>query len=132
MLIGSESIDLRLTLMDSAQCFHWREIDGQFGAVLDGRPVWLRRAGEGVEAEGEVDVSALRRYLDLDRDYAAVASEFDHILAARQAVELFPGLRVLNQPTWEALVAFIISANNNVTRIRNLVHALQVHDHTGI
>ena len=123
MYIGSEPIDLRLTLMDSAQCFHWREAEGRFGAVLGGRPVWLRQTGEGVEAEGEVDVPVLRHYLDLDRDYAAVAAEFDHIPAAKRAVELFPGLRVLNQPVWEALVAFIISANNNVTRIRNLVHA---------
>ena len=124
MLIGSGPIDLRLTLMDSAQCFHWQEVDSRFGAVLDGMPVWLLQTGEGIVAEGEADVPALRRYLDLDRDYAAIASEFDHIPAARQAVELFPGLRVLNQPAWEALVAFIISANNNVTRIRNLVHAL--------
>ena len=124
MRIGSEALDLRLTLMDSAQCFHWREVGGRFGAVIDGRPVWLSQAVEGVEAEGDVDVPALRRYLDLDRDYAAVAAEYAHIPVARQAIELFPGLRVLNQPAWEALIAFILSANNNVPRIRGLVRTL--------
>lgn len=124
MLIGNEPIDLRLTLMDSAQCFHWQERDGRFGAVVDGAPVWLWRDGAGIHAQGDWDGDALRRYLDLDRDYAAVADEYAHIPAAREAVGLFPGLRVLNQPTWEALIAFILSANNNVSRIRTLVRAL--------
>ena len=125
MLIGNEPVDLRLTLMDSAQCFHWVEQGGRFGAVVEGTPVWLWRDGTGIHAEGDCDDDALRHYLDLDRDYAAVADEYAHIPAAREAVALFPGLRVLNQPTWEALIAFILSANNNVPRIRTLVRALR-------
>jgi len=122
--IGNEPIDLRLALMDSAQCFHWREADGRFGAVVAGRPVWLWQDGAGIHAEGECETGLLRHYLDLDRDYTAIAAEYSDIPAARRAVELFPGMRVLNQPPWEALVAFILSANNNVARIRNLVRAL--------
>ena len=124
MLIGNEPLDLRLTLMDSAQCFHWIERDGRFGAVVGGAPVWLWRDGEGVHAEGDCDPGMLRVYLDMDRDYAAVAAEYDAIPAAREAIRLFDGLRVLNQPPWEALIAFILSANNNVSRIRSLVRAL--------
>lgn len=124
MLIGTEPLDLRLTLIDSAQCFRWTEAGGRFGAVLFDRPVWLRRTAAGVEAEGDVDPAALRHYLDLDRDYARVAAEYAHIPAARRAMALFPGLRVLNQPPWEALVCFILSANNNVGRIRALTDAL--------
>ena len=127
MLIGTESLDLRLSLVDSAQCFHWVEENGRFGAVVDGAPVWLWRDGEGIYAEGDCDPAALRRYLDLDRDYAAIAAEYAHIPAAREAVGLFPGLRVLNQSAWEALIAFILSANNNVARIRGLVRALCGH-----
>lgn len=127
MLIGNESLDLRLTLVDSAQCFHWVEREGRFGAVVDGAPVWLWRDGAGVYADGDCDPGVLRRYLDLDRDYAAIADEYAHIPAAREALRLYPGLRVLNQPAWEALVAFILSANNNVARIRGLVRALREH-----
>ena len=122
MFIGSESLDLRLALIDSAQCFHWTELaDGSFAAVVDGAPVRLWREDGGMYAEGDMDVESLRHYLDLDRDYAQVAAEYAHIPAARRAIELYPGMRVLNQPTWEALVAFILSANNNVSRIRKLV-----------
>ena len=124
MLIGTEPLDLRLTLVDSAQCFHWVAAGGRFGAVVAGEPVWLWRDGEGIHAEGACGAEVLRRYLDLDRDYAAVAAAYAHIPAASRAVALYPGLRVLNQPPWEALVAFILSANNNVARIRTLVRAL--------
>ena len=122
MFIGSESLDLKLALMDSAQCFHWSELpDGSFAAVVNGAPVRLWREEDGIHADGGMDAASLRRYLDLDRDYAGVAAEYVHIPAARRAIELYPGMRVLNQPTWEALIAFILSANNNVGRIRKLV-----------
>ena len=126
MRIGTEPLDLRLTLVDSAQCFRWKPSGERFGAVLWDRPVWLWRTPEGIEAEGDCDPAALRRYLDLDRDYGALAQAYAHILPVRQAIGLFPGLRVLNQPAWEALVCFILSANNNVARIRNLTEALCV------
>jgi N-glycosylase/DNA lyase len=127
MLIGTEPLDLRLTLMESAQCFHWVEREGRFGAVVDGAPAWLWQDGTDIRAEGDCGIDVLRHYLDLDRDYAAIAGEYAHIPAACEAVGLFPGLRVLNQPPWEALIAFILSANNNVARIRTLVQAICAH-----
>ena len=114
MWIGAEPLDLQLTLIDSAQCFRWVRSGERYGCALAGAPVWLWREEDGLHAEGDVDPALLRRYLDLDRDYAAIAAEYAHIPQARRAIELFPGLRVLNQPAWEALVCFILSANNNV------------------
>ena len=111
------AIDLRLTLIDAAQCFHWVETERGFGAVLEGNAVWLR-AGE------DVSDPRLRRYLDLDRDYASILEEYADIPAAQAAFAACPGLRVLDQPPWEALFSFILSANNNVVRIRSLVYAI--------
>ena len=127
MLIGKENLDLKLTLMDSAQCFRWQQRGERFGCVLNGQPVWLWRDDAGIHAEGDIDVDCIRDYLDLNRDYSAIAREYAHIPQACRAVELYPGLRVLNQPPWETLISFIISSNNNVSRIRNLTVALSIH-----
>jgi len=123
MFIGNESIDLKLTLIDSAQCFSWTETDGWFGAVIGGEPVWLQLREDGVHADGG-DTERLRDYLDLGRDYGLVARGYAHIPMAQKAMELYPGLRVLNQDPWPTVVTFIISANNNVSRIRKLCDAL--------
>lgn len=126
MFIGNETIDLRLTLVDSAQCFRWTQSGERFGAVIDGEPVWLEKSGSGLHAEGG-DAARLRDYLDLNRDYGALAGEFASIPVIRRAVEMYPGLRVLNQNPWDALVSFILSANNHVGRIRKLCDALAWH-----
>lgn len=39
----------------------------------------------------------------------------------------FAGIRILNQDAWEALVAFICSSNNNISRISQMVHKLCLH-----
>ena len=124
MLLGNESLDLRLTLIESAQCFIWRETQQGFIAVAQGAPVRVWKQGEALLAEGDLSPQQLRQYFDLNRDYAAVAAQYGHIAQARRAIELYPGLRVLNQDPWEALISFILSANNNVGRIRNLVEAI--------
>lgn len=125
MFVGNESIDLELTLIESAQCFSWTKAGKRFGAVLGGKTVWLENREDGIHAEGST-VEMIRDYLDLNRDYAAVAREYAHLPVAKRAMELYPGMRVLNQETWPTLVTFIISANNNVTRIRKLCDALSV------
>lgn len=124
MYLGNESLDLQLTLVDSAQCFHWMQTRRGHAAVIQGRMLEIWREGEEIYAQGDFSAAELRDYLDLNRDYGEIAAQYAHIPAARRAIELYPGLRVLNQPSWEALIAFILSANNNVTRIRNLVYAL--------
>ncbi len=122
-MIGTENIDLALTLVESAQSFVWTEAGGAHGAVLDDCPVWLWTEGGGIWCEG-CGASKMRAYLDLDRDYAKIAAEYARFARATAAMGLYPGLRLLNQPTWETLAAFIISANNNVGRIRAIVRRL--------
>jgi len=123
MHIGNESIDLNLVLIESAQSFSWKKIkDGFYGAV-SGRAIKLWQNEEGIFAEG-AGRAFVRNYLDLERDYSLFSSEFVHIPCAQKAIELYPGMRVLNQDAWEMVLSFILSANNNVTRIKTLVDKL--------
>lgn len=102
-----------LTLYESAQVFHFRKIDGIYAAVVNGR----------ILTEADEDAFA-RHYFDLDRDYQSLLKECAGNETVEKALKALPGMRVLNQPAWEALVAFILSANNNVSRIRSLVNEL--------
>ena len=64
-------------------------------------------------------------YFDLDFDYGAVRSQlsaWDPVMA--QAARFAPGIRVLKQEPWEALCSFIISQNNNISRIKGIIARL--------
>lgn len=120
------AFDARLTLISSAQAFHWRELDGAFYAVSGGVPMRVRQEGAGVavDAPEGCPAEALRRYFDLDRDYEAVFREYADCPCAGEAFRKLPGLRILRQPPWEALVAFLLSQNNNTARIGKLVRSV--------
>lgn len=62
------------------------------------------------------------RYFDLRRDYACLFGGADGALL--EALRCARGLRVLNQPPFETLISFIISANNNEKRIRGIIRRL--------
>ena len=81
-----------------------------------------QRARQSGEEVSEEDITG---WLE-GEGYTVEAIYDEYVVSERnhRAIELFPGLRVLNQPPWEALVCFILSANNNVSRIRGLTDAL--------
>ena len=122
MHIHDTHFDPQLTLIDSAQVFQWNYADGTFSACFNGRHVQLTMEKDGflLHNVDKSEISFWRNYFDLDTDYEAIASACIEPLA-RHAMQLLPGLRVLNQPPWETTVSFILSANNNVSRIRQLV-----------
>lgn len=63
-------------------------------------------------------------YFDLGRDYGALKARFSGDPILRRATGYCPGMRLLRQDPWEALLSFIISQNNNIARIRRIVQAL--------
>ena len=80
-----------------------------------------RHEGRVITAEFE---GFWRDYLDLDRDYAAVRAAFARDPRLAPCVAFAPGIRVLRQPAFEALIAFIVSQNNNVPRIKGILARL--------
>lgn len=63
------------------------------------------------------------RYFDLDRDYQAYIEKInprDRYLT--EAAVLGGGIRILQQDLWEMLITFLISQQNNITRIRRCIN----------
>lgn len=119
-------LDLGGTL-DCGQAFRWRQReDGSWEGAAGTRYLRLRREGEDIllAGAGEEDLPFWRAYLDLDRDYGELERVFRRNPVLRRALELCPGIRVLRQEPWETLCTFILSANNNIPRIKGLVERL--------
>ncbi len=116
--------------LHSGQAFRWLEVGAGWEAVLAGRWVRLREAGEDrtrLVAETVVDPGDwgwLRRYLALDDDLAAILATFPADAAVRTAVAACRGLRVLRQDPWECLASFILSSTKQIVQIRQIVGLL--------
>lgn len=113
--------------LDCGQAFRWRQReDGSWEGIAGGRYLRLEQQGEDLflAGIGSAEFSFWARYLDLGRDYPALWELFRKNPTLRRAMALCPGIRVLRQDPWEALCTFILSANNNVPRIKGIVERL--------
>lgn len=119
--------DLPQTL-DCGQAFRWRptpEDSETWCGAAYGRYLTLRRVGNQLEldcSQGDMD-SVWRDYFDLSEDYARIRGELSGLSPVlKEAAEFAPGIRILRQEPWEALCSFIMSQNNNISRIKGLVN----------
>ena len=130
---GIERFDLAQTL-DCGQCFRfypngeagWKGAAGRHAAAFSWEgDALLVRGSTPEEFEG-----FWAGYFDLGRDYAALRRDFcgpafaGRFPALADCVAFAPGIRLLRQPAFEALVGFIVSQNNNVPRIKGIVARL--------
>ena len=114
---------LRDTLM-CGQCFRWEEQpDGSFTGWAGDHYATLFQQEDTLLITGS-DPDFWMEYLDLQEDYDRWKTAFaaDQTLSA--AVEKCGGIRILRQQPWETLISFIISANNNIPRIRGIIDRL--------
>lgn len=63
-----------------------------------------------------------RGYFDLESNYAAYIENVDsRDFYLKNAVAFGSGIRILRQDLWEMIVSFLISQQNNITRIRRCI-----------
>ncbi len=117
--------DLAATL-GSGQAFHWREQGSGFLGLIGDEPVWLDQPAPGLIRCPRGTQALVSHYLGLNADYGALRSSFpkkDRVLA--KAVAWSPGLRILEQPKWECLCAFITSSLKQVAHISRMSHTVR-------
>lgn len=116
------SFDLAATL-ECGQCFRWE--------ALPGGQYWFAAEGKQGLFSQDGALSLLsedpywHRYFDLDRDYDIIRRELcEREPLLKEMSAYAPGIRILQQEPWEALCCFILSQNNNIPRIKGIVHRL--------
>ena len=110
---------------ECGQCFRWdMNNDGSYTGVVDGKVVNIEQDGSCFTVDCD-DVELINDYFDLERDYSEIKSTLsiaDEVLT--KAVPQGYGIRLLKQNPWETLISFIISANNNIPRIKKIINSL--------
>lgn len=113
---------------ECGQAFRWQPVpDSGYSAykgVAHGRVLHIEQHRQGLymyPCTLQEFQDIWRGYFDLDRDYDALAHSLRWDQPFQRAHQASPGLRLLRQQPWEALISFILSANNNIARIKKLV-----------
>ncbi|MBF4695008.1 DNA-3-methyladenine glycosylase family protein [Fusibacter ferrireducens] len=129
MFLKSNDFNPIFTL-ECGQCFRWLKEAEQYVGVVNGAIISITDLGQDYDIKIEKALSPisddfLRHYFDESSNYnkiLEVLSEKDDYLKA--SISAYRGLRLLNQDPFETLITFIISANNNIPKIKMSVEAL--------
>lgn len=116
-------------IFDCGQCFRWnKQEDGSYTGVFKGNVMNVQKQGDTVIFKGMCtgDIKEIvKEYFDLNRDYEKLKEELSKIdNNIKVSIEYGKGIRILNQDLWEMIISYIISANNNIPRIKGIIERM--------
>ena len=137
IMVSEQDLDLDDTL-DCGQAFRWRRIPSDYmstyqGSFLNDR-LTVSQKSRGVfifhDTTEEKFLSKWMRYFDFETDYSELKKMFSQDETLSKACAFAGGIRLLRQDSWECLISFIISQNNNIPRIKGIIDRLcrQYHE----
>lgn len=122
--------DFKLShIFDCGQCFRFNPIsDNAYFGIAFGKALEIEQCNNAIilhNTTPEEFYGTWYDFFDLDRDYGYIKKAITNGDDTMQkAVSCGDGIRILRQDTWETIVSFIISASNNIPRIKSIIERL--------
>ena len=116
-------------IFECGQCFRWDEQkDGSYTGVVRNNVINVKKVDNEV-IFSSLGVDNLEKividYFDLNRNYEEIKSTLSKVDEyLENSIKYGSGIRILNQDLWETIISFIISANNNIPRIKGIINRL--------
>ena len=121
-------------IFECGQCFRWnKQEDGSYTGIFKRNVINVKKENchQGtslVTIKGICDGNikdVVEDYFDLDRNYEEIKEKLSKIDDnVKTSIEYGKGIRILNQDLWEMIISYIISANNNIPRIKGIIERL--------
>lgn len=114
------SYHLGRTLL-SGQCFRWTVGPDAARGVVDGTVVRVRQHPGGLAIAWEGPTGSrerLLRHLGADQPLAIIEAALAQDRVLRRLLSQTSGIAIMRQDPWECLVSYVISAFNNIPKIR--------------
>ena len=116
-------------IFECGKCFRWdEETDGSYTGIVKNNVISVKKVDNDVifSSLGADNLETLvTDYFDLNRNYEEIKtklSQIDEFL--ENSIKYGSGIRILNQDLWETIISFIISANNNIPRIKGIINRM--------
>lgn len=118
-------------IFECGQCFRWNlDENGNYIGVIKEGVLKVEKQDRNILITGVfIDNKDIKdicdRYFDLNNDYEKIKTELSSIDDnLKNSIDYGYGIRILKQDLWETIISFIISANNNIPRIKGIIERL--------
>ena len=116
-------------IFECGQCFRWnKEDDESYTGVFKNNVLNVKKENGKIVFKGICDGNIeeiCKDYFDLDTNYEEIKSTLSKIdKYLETSIQYGSGIRILNQDLWETIISFIISANNNIPRIKGIIERI--------
>lgn len=116
-------------IFECGQCFRWnKQQDESYMGVFGKNVIQVKKEKNQIIFTGICEnqiQQTIKYYFDLKRDYEKIKKQLSNIDPyIKKSIHYGEGIRILNQDLWETIISFIISANNNIPRIKGIIERL--------
>ncbi len=116
-------------IFECGQCFRWnKQEDGSYIGIVRNNVIKVKKQENKVifQSVGEDNLQELvTEYFDFNTNYEKIKETLSNIDEnMKKSISYGKGIRILNQDLWETIISFIISANNNIPRIKGIIERM--------
>ena len=116
-------------IFECGQCFRWNRIDeNTYIGVIKGAVIKVKQEGNKIIFTGNSEKNfkdTINYYFDLNTNYTEYKNKLSNIDGfMEESIKFGDGIRILKQDLWECIISFIISANNNIPRIKKIIERI--------
>lgn len=122
IIVPADNLDVKATL-ECGQLFRFERNGERYTVKSGANRCDIDASGENIVID-TLAVDYFVNFFNLERDVNRAKRELSRFPELQPALESCGALRILNQPLFETIISFIISANNNIPRIKSIINRL--------
>ena len=105
--------------INSGQVFLWKKIDAKWYGI-DGKRVLVLENAQKFKKNMKYETDFFR----LDDNFEKISNDLKNDNYVRNALKMFPGLRLIRQNPFQCYISFIASSNSNIPNIKSRLQNL--------
>ncbi len=127
ILYNAEDFDL-VSTFECGQCFRWEKLsENEYVGIAFNKVLKIRKESDKIILYNTniTDWENIwHNYFDFGTSYTDIKNKLSDDSVLAEAISFGSGIRILNQEPFETLISFIISASNNIPRIKGIIDRL--------
>ena len=105
--------------INSGQVFLWEKIDTKWYGI-DGKRILVLESAQKFKKNMKYETDFFR----LDDNFEKISNDLKNDNYVRNALKMFPGLRLIRQNPFQCYISFIVSSNSNIPNIKSRLQNL--------